>query len=297
MPASVRVRVPAKVNLHLSVGPLRPDGYHELVTVFHSVDIEDELVAHPGQGISLDVSGTCAQHLPSGPANLAWRAAALLAESAGVAPNVHLALRKRIPVAGGMAGGSADAAAALVACARLWGVRAELPRLAARLGADVAFPLLGGTALGTGRGEQLTPIDGGATLHWVFALADGGISTAAAYRELDRLREDTAAPEPLGAPDALLAALADNDVTAVAAALGNDLEAAALSLRPELRATLNAGRQAGALAALVSGSGPTCAFLCADVDAAAAVARQLRASGVCRDALVSSGPVPGAQVI
>ena len=297
MPASVRVQVPAKVNLHLSVGPLRPDGYHELVTVFHAVDITDELIATEGVGISLTVSGAGTDAVPAGQDNLAWRAAELLAKTAGVAPNVHLELRKRIPVAGGMAGGSADAAAALVACAKLWYVEADLPPLAAQLGADVAFPLVGGTAVGTGRGEVLRPVDVRLRLHWVFALADGGISTGAAYGELDLLRADGAAPEPIGPPDALLAALASDDLAGVAASLGNDLEAAALALRPELRATLDAGRQAGALAALVSGSGPTCAFLCADADAAETVAQELRAVGVCHEALVASGPAPGAQVV
>jgi 4-diphosphocytidyl-2-C-methyl-D-erythritol kinase len=295
VPASVRVRVPAKVNLYLSVGPLRPDGYHELVTVFHAVDVFDELIASPGRGLSLAASG--ADAVPDGPGNLAWRAAALLAEAAGVPPDVHLELRKRIPVAGGMAGGSADAAAALVGCARLWGLDADLAALAARLGADVAFPLLGGTAVGTGRGEILEPVPAHLQLHWAFAVAEAGISTPAAYGELDRLRAERAAPEPIGAPDALLAALASGDLVRVAAALGNDLEAAALALRPELRATLDAGRRAGALAALVSGSGPTCAFLCADAAAAETVAQRLRAARVCRDALTARGPAPGAQVV
>ena len=298
MPAPVRVRVPAKVNLQLSVGPLRPDGYHELVTVFHAVDVYDELIVGAGEGITLAVSG--ADAVPAGPDNLAWRAAQLLAETAGVAANVRLELHKRIPVAGGMAGGSADAAAALLGCARLWGVAADLPvlaALAAQLGADVAFSLLGGTAVGTGRGEILAPLPRHMPLHWVFALADGGISTPAAYGELDRLRAAGAAPAPIGPPDALLAALAATDLAGVAAGLGNDLEAAALALRPELGATLDAGRQAGALAGLVSGSGPTCAFLCTDGAAAETVAQQLRTTGGCRQALVASGPVDGAHVV
>jgi 4-diphosphocytidyl-2-C-methyl-D-erythritol kinase len=291
MPTSVRVRVPAKVNLHLSVGPLHADGYHELITVFHAVDITDELIATEGSGISLTVSGAGTNDVPVGPDNLAWRAAELLAEATGVAADVHLELRKRIPVAGGMAGGSADAAAALVGCARLWDVTADLPQLAARLGADVAFPLLGWTAIGTGRGELLDPVPVNTVLHWAFALADAGISTGAAYGELDRLRDSGAAPEPIGAPDALLAALASGDATAVAANLGNDLEAAACALRPELGKTLAAGRDAGALAALVSGSGPTCAFLCTSAEHAQRIAAALPGRAV-----TARGPVPGAQV-
>jgi 4-diphosphocytidyl-2-C-methyl-D-erythritol kinase len=295
VPASVRVRVPAKVNLHLAVGAVRPDGYHELVTVFHAVDVMDELTATAGAGLSLEVTG--AADVPTDGGNLAWRAAELLAATAEVEPAAHLSLHKAIPVAGGMAGGSADAAAALVACAELWGVRADLPALAAELGADVAFPLLGGTAIGTGRGELLEPVPVAGRLLWVVALAEGGIPAADAYRELDRLRAGGAAPPPLGTPDALLTALRSGDIASIAASLGNDLQAAALALRPELAATLDAGRQAGALAGIVSGSGPTCAFLCRDPSAAEAVARRLRAAGVCRDALVAGGPVPGARVV
>jgi 4-diphosphocytidyl-2-C-methyl-D-erythritol kinase len=289
--------VPAKVNLHLSVGPLRPDGYHELQTVFHAVELFDEVTASSSAGLSIAVSGTGVADVPADASNLAWRAAELLAAAAGIDANVHLDLHKAIPVAGGMAGGSADAAATLVGCARLWDVHADLPDLAAQLGADVAFPLLGGTALGSGRGEVLRPMPHSGRLHWVLALADGGIAAGDAYGELDWQRDSGQAPTPVGPPDALLAALADGDPYAVAAALANDLEPAALALRPQLRATLDAGRAAGALASMVSGSGPTCAFLCADASQAAEVAERLRAADVCRDTVVSSGPAPGAQVV
>ena len=282
----VRVRVPAKVNLHLSVGPLREDGFHELTTVFHAVDLTDEVVASAASALTLRVTGEGAGTLPSDDANIAWRAAELLAQAAGRPADVRLRLAKAIPVAGGMAGGSADAAGALLACRRLWGLDDEdgfaadgavLRRLASELGSDVAFPLAGGTAVGTGRGEVLRPVaTSGLRLHWVFAPADFGISAGSAYRELDRLRAAGAAPEPIGAPEPLIAALVAGDVPAIAALLANDLQAAALSLRPELAETLDAGRCAGALAALVSGSGPTCAFLCADADTAATVADALR---------------------
>lgn len=301
MPASVRasvhVRVPAKVNLHLSVGDTRPDGYHELVTVFHAVDLVDELTARPAHGLSLAVTGAGAGELPTDEANLAWRAAALLAEKAGVAPNAQLRLHKSIPVAGGMAGGSADAAAALVACAALWQLDLDLYPLAARLGADVAFPLLGGTAVGTGVGEVLRPLPVVTDLHWVLALADGGISAAAAYRRLDLMRAEGSAPAPIGATDSLLGALASGDVDDIAAALGNDLEPAALAERPDLRQTLDAGLAAGALRGIVSGSGPTCAFLCRDLAAADLVAQRLRAARVCRDVVLAMGPAPGARVV
>jgi 4-diphosphocytidyl-2-C-methyl-D-erythritol kinase len=277
------------VNLHLSVGPLRADGYHELVTVFHAVELFDEVLGTPQTGLSLSIQGD--PDLPTDERNLAWRAAALLAETARRGPDVHLELRKAIPVAGGMAGGSADAAATLVACARLWDLDADLPALAARLGSDVAFPLLGGTAVGTGRGEILRPVPDHVRLHWVFAPAGFGIPAPAAYAGLDRLRATGLAPAPVGSPDPLLAALAAGDIPAVAAALANDLQPAALALRPEVGATLDAGVAAGALAGIVSGSGPTCAFLCADADSARAVAARLPGSHV------GAGPVAGARVV
>jgi 4-diphosphocytidyl-2-C-methyl-D-erythritol kinase len=295
---AVRVRTPAKVNLHLAVGAVRPDGYHELVTVFHAVDLVDELVAAPADAMSLAIAGEGAGELPADETNLAWRAAALLAEIVGIhEPALRLELTKSIPVAGGMAGGSADAAAALVACARLWHVEADLPELAARLGSDVAFSLLGGTALGTGRGELLTRVPTAGPLWWVFALAEGGISAGEAYRELDRQRADGTAPPAADAPDALLSALADGDLDRIAGALRNDLQPVALHLRPGLAETLAAGQAAGALAGLVSGSGPTCAFLCADAAAADAVAAELLAAGVCRAAPVAAGPAAGASVV
>ncbi len=300
VPSTVRVRVPAKVNLHLGVGPARRDGFHELVTVFQAVDIYDTVTASPAVGLEIAVHGEGADEVPADERNLAWRAAVLLAEAAEVAPNVRLEITKSIPVAGGMAGGSADAAAALIACAELWqtgSTRDGLATLAGRLGSDVAFPLVGGTALGTGRGELLTPALATGTFHWVFALASFGISAGDAYRELDRLRTATRAARPIGSPDAVLDALRAGDPHRLAPVLGNDLQPAVLSLSPGLRRTLAAGRELGALAGIVSGSGPTCAFLTADADAATRLAAALAADGVCRTARVASGPVPGARVV
>lgn len=297
---AVRVRVPAKINLHLGVGPLRPDGFHELVTVFQAVDLADEVTASEGLGLEIHLSGTGADSVPTGPDNIAWRAASLLAERAQVPPDVRLEIVKAIPVAGGMAGGSADAAATLLACATLWQTgtsRPELAALAAELGSDVAFPLAGGTALATGRGEVLTPVLSTGQFHWVLAVAAFGISAADAYRELDRLRDAGAAPEPVGSPDAVLDALRAGDPRRLAAALGNDLQAAALRLRPSLRRTLTAGCDLGALAGIVSGSGPTCAFLCSGADSAARLAAALAGEGVCRTTRVTTGPVPGARVV
>jgi 4-diphosphocytidyl-2-C-methyl-D-erythritol kinase len=289
--------VPAKVNLRLGVGPLRPDGFHELLTVFHAVALYDEVVVREAAGPVVTVTGRGAEELPCDRRNLAWQAAELLAASAGVRPDVHVELRKAIPVAGGLAGGSADAAGTLLVCAALWDVTAELPALAADLGSDVAFALLGGTAIGTGRGEQLVPVPAHPPLHWVLATAPYGISTAAAYAQLDALRAAHAAPEGIGPPDALLAALAAGDPTSVGLVLGTDLQPAAFALRPALRRTYQAGLDAGALGAIVSGSGPTCAFLADAPEHAEHLAAVLLAEEICPDAIVTSGAAPGAQVV
>jgi 4-diphosphocytidyl-2-C-methyl-D-erythritol kinase len=212
---------------------------------------------------------------------------------------VHIHIAKDIPVAGGMAGGSADGAGALVACDALWGTEAsreELLEICAELGSDVPFSLVGGAALGTGRGERLTALEVGGTFHWVFAMAEGGLSTPAVFREFDRLAQGREVPEPVASAE-LLEALAKGDEDALAAAVSNDLQPAALSLFPELAQTLEAGREAGALAELVSGSGPTTAFLARDAEAAEKVAHALRASGTCRAVRVAAGPVAGATVV
>lgn len=304
------VRVPAKVNLQLSVGPLRDDGYHDLVNVFHAVSLFDEVTAVPSDELALTVesapgSRVAVDGVPTDGDNLAARAALLVADRLGVEPAVAIRIRKAIPVAGGMAGGSADAAAALLACARLWDSpdepllsRDDLMELGADLGSDVPFALLGGTAIGIGRGEQLTPALARGMFHWVFATADGGLSTPAVYAECDRLRDahGEEAPWP-EVSEELMTALATGDAKALGAALSNDLQAAALVLRPSLRRTLTAGRDAGAIGSLVSGSGPTCAFLAENVEHAAELADILAGEGVAKSVVRASGPAPGATVI
>jgi 4-diphosphocytidyl-2-C-methyl-D-erythritol kinase len=295
----VTVRVPGKVNLYLAVGDRREDGYHELTTVFHAVSLVDEVTVRNADVMSLDLFGEGADVLPTDERNLAWRAAELMAEHVGRAPDVAITIDKSIPVAGGMAGGSADAAAVLVAMNSLWelGVpRRDLHALAARLGSDVPFALHGGTALGTGRGEELATVLARSTFHWVLAFADGGLSTAAVFAEIDRLR-DIREPPRLDEPEPVLAALAAGDPARLAPLLGNELQPAAISLNPALRRTLRAGAEAGALAGIVSGSGPTCAFLCASVTSAVDVGTELVGAGVCRTVRVASGPVHGARVV
>ena len=304
------VRVPAKVNLQLSVGPIRDDGYHDLVNVFHAVSLFDEVTAAPSTGVEVAVeaapgSEVAVEDVPADGTNLAARAARLVAARLGVEPAVSLRIRKAIPVAGGMAGGSADAAAALLACARLWDSADEpvlskddLLELGAELGSDVPFALLGGTAIGLGRGERLTPALTRGVFHWVFATADGGLSTPAVYSECDRLRE--AHGEKVAWPEVseeLMTALATGDAKALGAALHNDLQPAALMLRSSLRRTLTTGKDLGAIGALVSGSGPTCAFLADSEEHAAELAAALSGVGVAKSVVRASGAVPGATVV
>jgi 4-diphosphocytidyl-2-C-methyl-D-erythritol kinase len=300
--AAVTVRAPGKVNLHLAVGALDAAGYHEVRTVLQAVSVYDELAASAPRArgeVTLELTGEGADMLPTDRRNLAVQAAYLLAKRAGVSEGVHLRISKGIPVEAGMAGGSADGAGALVACDAYWGTgltRSELEVLAAELGSDVPFAVMGGTALGVGRGEQLTPVLSRGSYSWVFALADGGLSTPAVYAELDRYREELPRPELLST-SGLVAALRRGDTEAVGKSLANDLQIPAYRLRPALRRVIGAGEALGVLGAIVSGSGPTCAFLCADRDDAQRVADGLQKSDVCRLARVASGPVTGARVV
>ena len=307
--AAVTARAPAKINLSLRVGPLRADGYHTLATVFHAVHLDDLVTATPVDGGAVTVAvadehGDPVPGVPADESNLAVRAALRLREAAGLPrAGVHLAVRKSIPVAGGMAGGSADAAASLVACAKLWetgSTREHLASLAALLGADVPFALLGGCAVGTGRGEHLEPLSVRAALHWVLAWSDTGLSTPSVFSVLDRLRAERAVTPPQIDPPQidprLVTALERGLVGAVGMLVDNDLEEAALELRPMLATPLAAGRQAGARAGLVSGSGPTLVFL-VDAQRAARVARAVaREPGVAGVRHVT-GPAPGAALV
>jgi len=299
VPDPVTVRVPAKVNLHLGVGRLRPDGFHPVTTVLQAVSLYDEITATAAARLSVQVKGEGAGQVPLGEDNLAARAARVLAERAGVGAGVHLSITKAIPVAAGMAGGSADAAAALVACDALWQTglhRDELTELAAGLGSDVPFGLTGGTALGSGRGERLSPVLAKGQYHWVFALADGGLSTSAVYAERDRMQAEVPAVEALP-PAEVIAALRAGDAAALGRVLTNDLQAPALRLRPTLARTLEAGSELGVLGAVVSGSGPTCAFLARSSQDAIRLAASLAGAGVCRTVRRGVGPVIGARII
>ncbi|HEX5017402.1 MAG TPA: 4-(cytidine 5'-diphospho)-2-C-methyl-D-erythritol kinase [Actinomycetes bacterium] len=295
----VTVRVPAKVNLELVVGAQRDDGFHDLATVYQAVSLFDDVTALPGDHLTVSVEGEGADSVPNDDDNLALVAARTLAEHLGVEPKAHLHIHKAIPVAAGLAGGSADAAGALVALDRLWEAhldRDELVELAASVGSDVPFALVGHTAMGLGRGDELTPVLARGHFHWVFAFADGGLATPDVYRELDRLRGGSVLPEPR-VSDAVMTALRAGNAVTLGGVLANDLQRAAVALRPNLTMTLDVGDEYGALGGLVSGSGPTCAFLARDEEHALDLAVALTSSGTCRSVASAVGPVPGARVV
>lgn len=296
-PAKVRVRVPAKINLHLGVGDKRDDGFHELTTVYQAVSLYDEVAVENADTVTVHVTGEGAGTLPLDDRNLAVRAARALAEHAGVAGGVALSIHKRIPLAGGLAGGSADAAATLLACARLWGLpmsRNDLLDVAAGLGSDVPFCLVGAVALGTGHGEVVEPVEAGGTYHWVVAVSDGELSTPLVYIEVDHLREAGSGRYHDDVTDLLAALKTGADADTLGPLLHNDMSDAAVRLRPQLADVLAAGEADGAVASLVSGSGPTVLFLARDEHHGHALAARLRLRGVARRILHVTGPVAGA---
>lgn len=298
----VTVRVPAKVNLQLSVGPRELDGFHNVVTVFQAISIFDDVtlsLAEAKTGVSISITGDQTHGVPVDENNLAVKAIALMAKEYDLEIDVHVEIKKSIPVAGGMAGGSADAAGAIVAIDYLYSLgmsRDEMSEIAAQLGSDVPFMLNGGTAIGTGHGDQLTSALSRGTYHWVLALSTVGLSTPAVYGECDRLRSESEISQPQ-TNELLMQALLAADPKAVGKNLINDLQAAACSLRPALRLVLDVGQEYGALGALVSGSGPTVAFLVSDEEAALDLAVALTSSGVVGSVARAYGPVAGAKVL
>ena len=296
------VRVPAKVNLQLAVGPREADGFHNLVTVFQAISIYDDVTitkTTAGSGITIVITGDHTHGVPADSTNLAVKAAQLIADDYDFAVDIHIDIVKSIPVAGGMAGGSADAAAVIVGLNDLYNLemsREEMLEFGAQLGSDVPFMITGGTAIGQGRGDQLTAALSRGTYHWVLALSTVGLSTPAVYQECDRLRAglDIAAPQT---SDALMQSLLAADPKAVGLALQNDLQSAACSLRPALTLVLDVGEEYGALGAIVSGSGPTVAFLVGDEEQGLDLAVALTSSGVVGSVARAYGPVHGAKVI
>ncbi|MBK0418465.1 4-(cytidine 5'-diphospho)-2-C-methyl-D-erythritol kinase [Leucobacter sp. CSA1] len=304
LPGSVTVRAPGKINVFFRVGALQDDGYHDVASLYQAVSLYEEVTAVAADDFSVRFTGPIdSGALPVDDSNLAMRAARLLAEETGHRGGVALTILKRVPIAGGMGGGSADAAATLLACDELWGTglgRNGLLPLAARLGADVPFALEGGTAVGTGRGDELSPALAKGTFHWVLALSDGGLSTPVVYRALDQHRDDHAGdlgpqPDLVKVDTAVLQAVRIGDAESLAEAMHNDLQAAALRLAPDLTRLLELGESRGALAGIVSGSGPTVAFLVGDAQEAAELRSVLGRAGV--RSLTATGPVPGARIL
>ncbi|MCU1635182.1 MAG: 4-(cytidine 5-diphospho)-2-C-methyl-D-erythritol kinase [Cryobacterium sp.] len=303
-PQVVHARAPGKINVFLKVGAVMEDGYHDVATAYQAVSLCEDVRAYPADNFSVEFAGPIdTSGLERGGSNLAIKAARALARKAGYRGGVHLEIEKRVPIAGGMGGGSADAAATLLACDALWGTEAtkeELLAIAAKLGADVPFALTGGTAIGTGRGDQLSPALAKGSFHWVLALAEFGMSTPEVYRELDRHRErhaqDIFPAQQQPRVDAnVLQALRAGDPSMLADCLHNDLQAPALHLAPGLANVLELGEENGALAGILSGSGPTVAFLVADADTALEL--QVALSALRLHVVRATGPVHGARLV
>jgi 4-diphosphocytidyl-2-C-methyl-D-erythritol kinase len=299
MRKSIEIQVPAKVNLQLSVGPKKSDGFHEVVTVFQAISLMDTLKISHADEFDISIKGDYSAGVPLDKTNLVYRAVDLMSKKFQTDPNIEIEINKNIPVAGGMAGGSADAAATLLGIDALFGLglsKDELGEVARSIGSDVPFMLHGGTAVGRGHGDEITPALSRGNYHWVIAVSSNGLSTPAVYGECDRLRTGLDIKEP-SLNDELLQALLSGDSTRVGKALNNDLQAAAISLRPALRLILDTGQEYGALGGIVSGSGPSVAFLVADEDHSLDLAVALTSSGVVGGVARAQGPVSGARVI
>ncbi|MEY3890494.1 MAG: hypothetical protein RLY62_676 [Actinomycetota bacterium] len=298
----VVARVPAKVNLQLSVGPLGSDGYHEVTTVFQAISLFDDVsvaTAPNGNGLSLDISGQTSNGVPADNSNLAIRAAELMIKNYDLPIDLEIKLKKEIPVAGGMAGGSADAAGVIVGLDSLFELglsRDEMESVGSKIGSDVPFSICGGVAIGSGRGDQITPALAKGNYFWVLALSGQGLATPSVYQECDRLREGLSIATPQ-VSEPLMQALRAGDAKALGKSLTNDLQSAACSLRPALRLVLDVGVDYGALGGIVSGSGPTVAFLVTDDEHAMDLTVALSASGVVSSVVRATGPVSGARII
>jgi 4-diphosphocytidyl-2-C-methyl-D-erythritol kinase len=294
--------VPAKVNLQLSVGPLGSDGYHEVTTVFQAISLFDDVsvaTAPVGNGLSIDITGQTSNGVPADSSNLAIRAAELMIKNYDLPADLAIKLKKEIPVAGGMAGGSADAAGVIVGLDSLFELglsRDEMESIGSKIGSDVPFSICGGVAIGSGRGDQITPALAKGNYFWVLALSNQGLATPSVYQECDRLREGLSIATPQ-VSEPLMQALRAGDAKALGKALSNDLQSAACSLRPALRLVLDVGVDYGALGGIVSGSGPTVAFLVSSDEHAMDLTVALSASGVVSSVARATGPVSGARII
>jgi 4-diphosphocytidyl-2-C-methyl-D-erythritol kinase len=298
----VTARVPAKVNLQLSVGPLGADGFHEVTTVFQAISLFDDVTvatAEKGVGIKISITGQTSGGVPADNSNLAVKAAQLMIKNYDLPEDLVIKLKKEIPVAGGMAGGSADAAGVIVGLDSLFELglsRDVMESVGSKIGSDVPFSICGGVAIGTGRGDQITPALAKGSYNWVLALSGQGLATPSVYQECDRLREGLSIAPPV-VSEPLMQALRAGDAKALGKALTNELQPAACSLRPALRLVLDVGVDYGALGGIVSGSGPTVAFLVSDDEHAMDLTVALSSSGVVSSVVRASGPTNGARII
>lgn len=298
----VIARVPAKINLQLAVGPLGSDGFHEVTTVFQAISLFDDVsvaTAPENNGISIQITGQTSKGVPSDSSNLAVKAATLMIKKYDLPNDLNIKLKKEIPVAGGMAGGSADAAGVIVGLDSLFELglsRDEMEMVGSKIGADVPFSICGGVAIGTGRGDQITPALFKGSYNWVLALSGQGLATPSVYAECDRLREGLSISIPV-VSEQLMQALRAGDAKALGKSLSNDLQPAACSLRPALRLVLDVGLDYGALGGIVSGSGPTVAFLVKDDEHAMDLTVALSSSGVISSVVRATGAVAGARII
>ncbi|CAB4903434.1 unannotated protein [freshwater metagenome] len=298
----VVARVPAKVNLQLSVGPLGDDGFHEVTTVFQAISLFDDVTVATtaeNSGLVISVTGETAKGVPADSSNLAIKAAELMIKEYELPSDLSIKLKKEIPVAGGMAGGSADAAGVIVGLDSLFELglsRDEMELLGSKIGSDVPFSICGGVAIGSGRGDQITPALAKGNYNWVLALSGQGLATPSVYQECDRLREGLSISAPV-VSEQIMQALRAGDAKALGKALTNELQPAACSLRPALRLVLDVGIDYGALGGIVSGSGPTVAFLVSDDDHAMDLTVALSSSGVVSSVVRATGPVAGARII
>jgi 4-diphosphocytidyl-2-C-methyl-D-erythritol kinase len=273
----------AKINLFLSVGPLREDGYHEIRSVMQALELSDELYFRRTDGFRGKITLRCSDgNLPEGEENLVWRAVETFACETGVMDEggLEVFINKRIPIGSGLGGGSADAAAALLAMNHIWELEmplAEIERIGALVGSDIPFCLHGGTAKVTGRGEKVEPLEPLASLQVVVAAPDEQASTAEVYRRFDSVVAGSGLPgekELERAFTALLEGVKNGDFEAVRANLHNSLESATIA-GDRLEIYKNTALEAGAAAALMTGSGPAVFALAQTPEAAAEVAWEL----------------------
>jgi 4-diphosphocytidyl-2-C-methyl-D-erythritol kinase len=290
---------PAKINLALRVGRRRADGYHPLKTLFHAIDLTDRVTVRAATRNGVSVSGVDASEVPADSSNLASQAAELMRRFTGRRDAVRIRIKKAIPMAGGLAGGSADAAAALVGINQLWSLglsHRKLTELGAVLGSDVPFALHGANAIGHGRGEALTAMPSTGQLHWAIVTSREGISTPEVFARFDAMIERSPLEAPPPIPTGLIDAVRRGDVATVGHHLINDLQGAILALRPELADVMAAAKSVGALGAIISGSGPSVACLAESAAGAAQLAADLTEIYPDNPVLVATGPASGAMV-